>query len=146
LAGRLAVSSSSVHAHLPGLAIGQQRSAGFACCRHRLWQSSQIVTKRKSHGLRRAFSKAPAAQKTQAASAFKNSLLRLTGMQQAGYSLLHEEHWLCGKALCSGSGRRPAPACVRSPAVTLLAGKKSKQRGQSSAPGKQALVAACGDA
>ena len=44
----------------------------------------------KDHGLRKAFLQTPATQKAHIASACKKSLLRLTGKQQAEYSLPHE--------------------------------------------------------
>jgi len=58
------------------------------------FQPGYRANKEKDHGLRRAFSKAPTAKKTHAASTFKKSLLRLTGKQQAEYSLPHENPYM----------------------------------------------------
>ena len=49
----------------------------------------------KDHGLRKAFLQTPAMQKAHIASACKKSLLRLTGKQQAEYSLPHENPSAC---------------------------------------------------
>ena len=126
------------------VAIDAAREAPMALLlRHGSLPARYRANEEKDHGLRRAFLKAPAAQKTHAASAFQK--ITAPAHRQAarrGYAPGSMKSFgFGGKASCSGSGRQPAPACVRSPAVTLLAGKKSKQRGQSSAPCKQALVA-----
>ena len=48
----------------------------------------------KDHGLRKAFLKATATQKAHEASTIKKPLLRLTGKQQAEYSLPHENPYM----------------------------------------------------
>ena len=58
--------------------------------RHGSLPARYRANKEKNHGLRKGFLKATAMQKAHIASACKKPLLRLTGKQQAEYSLPHE--------------------------------------------------------
>ena len=72
-------------------AIDAAREAPMALpLRHGSLPARYRANEENDHGLRKAFLKAPATQKAHEASALKKSLLRLTGKQQAEYSLPHE--------------------------------------------------------
>ena len=58
--------------------------------RHGSLPARYRANEEKDHGLRKAFLKATATQKAHEASTIKKPLLRLTGKQQAEYSLPHE--------------------------------------------------------
>ena len=62
--------------------------------RHGSLPARYRANEEKDHGLRKAFLKAPATQKAHEASTIKKPLLRLTGKQQAEYSLPHENPYM----------------------------------------------------
>ena len=80
--------------------------------RHGSLPARYRANKEKNHGHRKGFLKATAMQKAHIASACKNPLLRLTGKQQAEYSMQHENlsaRFACWRQNKTSGGWYPWP-------------------------------------